>query len=170
MGMLALAAAAVLAVPAGAKQNLTLQVVLDRLGRYLADYAERLPATIAAEHYKQRSGRRSIPDERVVLESELGIMRLGHRVRERQRPTISKPQRADVAIDNESTHIGFIAKVGFTATIDVVLKDKPSVGFRVPSEMTERYEGRDMTPSSGEAIYGNYRNFSVDTRVIVSSP
>ena len=53
-------------------QDVTLPVVLARLHRYLGDYAELLPATIAAERYHQSVG----SSERVVLESEFGIVRV----------------------------------------------------------------------------------------------
>ena len=58
-----------------ARQNVGLQTVLDRLHGYLADYARQLPATIATEHYEQQAGG-GASRERVVLESEFGIMRL----------------------------------------------------------------------------------------------
>ncbi len=47
-------------------------MVLARLHRYLGDYAELLPATIAVERYHQSVGAL----ERVVLESEFGIVRV----------------------------------------------------------------------------------------------
>jgi len=53
-------------------QGVTLEVVLARLHRYLRDYAELLPATVAVERYQQRVG----TFERVQLESEFGIVRV----------------------------------------------------------------------------------------------
>jgi hypothetical protein len=52
-------------------QDVTLAVVLERLHQYLRDYAELLPATVAIERYEQSFG-----IERVLLESEFGIVRL----------------------------------------------------------------------------------------------
>jgi hypothetical protein len=59
-----------------------------------------------------------------------------------------------------------IDSAGFTATLDVLFRDEPRLGFWVPSTMTERYEGRDVSSSSGEASYSNYRRFGVETRII----
>jgi hypothetical protein len=73
--LLALATVTTLSASAAPPQNLPLSDVLHRLTRYLSDYAERLPATIATERYEQRVGRLA-SGERVVLESEFGIMRL----------------------------------------------------------------------------------------------
>ncbi len=53
-------------------QEVTLEVVLARLHQYLRDYAEILPATVAFERYQQRVG----TSERVLLESEFGIVRV----------------------------------------------------------------------------------------------
>ena len=53
-------------------QDVTLGVVLERLHRYLSDYGELLPATIADERYQQRLG--IFPG--VLLESEFGIVRV----------------------------------------------------------------------------------------------
>jgi len=55
-------------------QDVTLDVVLARLHRHLRDYAELLPATVAVERYHQSVG----AVERVVLESEFGIVRVPH--------------------------------------------------------------------------------------------
>ena len=52
-------------------QDVTLTVVLERLQQYLRDYAELLPATVAIERYQQSFG-----IERVLLESEFGIVRV----------------------------------------------------------------------------------------------
>jgi hypothetical protein len=60
---------------ARAQETVTLAGVLDRLGTYLADYADRLPATIASEHYEQRVGS-GARYQQVVLESEFGIIRV----------------------------------------------------------------------------------------------
>jgi hypothetical protein len=75
---LALTASLLMGASAHAQKNLTLQTVLDRLHVYLADYAERLPATIATEQYAQQCGGGfgALP-EKVALISEFGIMRLG---------------------------------------------------------------------------------------------
>src|SRR4051812_43937382 len=60
-------------VPSALAQNAeALPDVLDRLHAYLSDYAERLPATIASEHYIQRAG----STNSVVLDSDFGIVRL----------------------------------------------------------------------------------------------
>ena len=61
-----------LAASAGRAQDVTLGVVLARLHQYLGDYAELLPATVAVERYYQSVG----IAERVVLESEFGIVRV----------------------------------------------------------------------------------------------
>jgi hypothetical protein len=53
-------------------QEPPLRTVIDRLHAYLGDYAVRLPATIATEHYEQRCA----GSPRVVLESEFGTMRM----------------------------------------------------------------------------------------------
>jgi hypothetical protein len=52
----------------------------------------------------------------------------------------------------------------FTATIDVSFVHDSKMGFAVPAKMTERYLNRNLVVvSSGEATYGNYRRFTVDT-------
>jgi hypothetical protein len=281
-GAISVTAVAILfsATDSRAQQNLTLQTVLDRLHAYLADYAERLPATIATERYEQRCGSPS-SSERVSLVSEFGIMRLGPpggwlglrdvlsvdgrsipdreqrlqdlftspsargiqqarriaqqnarfnvgriqrtindpavvlelldgrnatRMRfkrieetitngtnvwavtfvERRRPTIiqtsegrDQPARGTASIDpltgrltrvtlmieNAADRIGIIDRAGFTATIDVLFKDEPRLGFWVPSGMTERYDSRESR-CSGEATYSNYRTFGVETRIV----
>jgi hypothetical protein len=61
-----------LATRAVSAQDVTLPVVLERLHRYLNEYAKLLPATIAVERYQQNYG----PRERVLLESEFGIVRV----------------------------------------------------------------------------------------------
>jgi hypothetical protein len=53
-------------------QDITLAVVVARLHQYLRHYAELLPATVAVERYQQRVG----TSERVLLESEFGIVRV----------------------------------------------------------------------------------------------
>jgi hypothetical protein len=53
-------------------QDVALDVVLARLHEYLRHYAELLPATVAIERYQQQVGSR----ERVLLESEFGIVRV----------------------------------------------------------------------------------------------
>ena len=58
-----------------AQENLTLAAVLGRLHAYLFDYAERLPATIASEHYVQRSGS-GMRYQASTLDSDFGIVRL----------------------------------------------------------------------------------------------
>jgi hypothetical protein len=69
---LALTAAALHAQPAAAP---TLDQVLDRLGAYLADYAEKLPATVASEHYVQWEGEFGHA-KTTTLDSDFGIVRL----------------------------------------------------------------------------------------------
>jgi hypothetical protein len=50
------------------------------------------------------------------------------------------------------------------ATIDVSYQSEPLLGFLVPIEMRERYEGRrDNTLIEGNATYGNFRQFQVRT-------
>ena len=50
------------------------------------------------------------------------------------------------------------------ATIDVSYQSEPLLGFLVPIEMRERYEGRrDGTLIEGNATYGNFRQFQVRT-------
>jgi len=59
------------------------------------------------------------------------------------------------------------------ATIDVSYQSEPLLGFLVPIEMRERYEGRrDSTLIEGNATYGNFRQFQVRTeeRIAPSSP
>src|SRR3954467_6842353 len=58
-----------------APRDVTLNVVLDRLGHYLSDYALQLPATVASEHYVQTShdGRH---DAETTLESDFAVVRL----------------------------------------------------------------------------------------------
>ena len=76
-----IAIAAVVAVIASsgargrAQEDVTLTTVLDRLHAYLADYATRLPATIASEHYIQRAGT-GTRAQAVTLDSDFGIVRL----------------------------------------------------------------------------------------------
>src|SRR4051812_2473525 len=54
-----------------AQERLPADAVLDRLHAYLNDYADRLPATIASEHYVQKAG-----SVQAILESDFGIVRL----------------------------------------------------------------------------------------------
>ena len=50
------------------------------------------------------------------------------------------------------------------ATIDVSYQSEPLLGYLVPIEMRERYEGRrDSTLIEGNATYGNFRQFQVRT-------
>ena len=50
------------------------------------------------------------------------------------------------------------------ATIAVSYQSEPLLGFLVPIEMRERYEGRrDRTLIEGNATYGNFRQFQVRT-------
>jgi hypothetical protein len=52
----------------------------------------------------------------------------------------------------------------FIGTIDVTFTHDDKLGFAVPSKMTEKYTNRNLViVSSGEATYGNYRRFTVDT-------
>jgi hypothetical protein len=279
------ALAAVVAISFGAlpaaQQDVSLPTVLLRLHRYLADYAERIPATIATEHYEQSAGRTALR-EQVALESEFGIMRLDGsggwlglrdvlrvngkavadhaerlqqlftnpsarelqqarkiasenarfnvgriqrtindpavvlelldsrnasrmrftkagettinsmsvwviRYEEKQRPTIIRtPEgrdqrstgrawvepvsgrlvRADLTIESPTDRVGTVTRFGFTATLDVTFGEEPRLGFWVPLEMTERYEGRDGSICTGSATYSNYRRFGVQTRLI----
>jgi hypothetical protein len=55
--------------------DIALATVLDRMHSYLADYAERLPATIASEHYVQRAGT-GLRTQVSTLDSDFGIIRL----------------------------------------------------------------------------------------------
>jgi hypothetical protein len=53
----------------------------------------------------------------------------------------------------------------FFGTIDVTFAHDTRMGFAVPVRMIERYTNMNLdVMSSGEATYGNYRRFSVDTR------
>src|SRR6188472_307745 len=58
----------------------SLRTVVERLHAYLSEYAIRLPATIAAEHYEQQcedtARVRIAGSGRAVLDSEFGIMRM----------------------------------------------------------------------------------------------
>jgi len=57
------------------------------------------------------------------------------------------------------------------ATIDVSYQSEPLLGFLVPIEMRERYEGRrDGTLIEGNATYGNFRPFQVRTGERVAPP
>jgi hypothetical protein len=58
-----------------AQNNISLATVLDRLHSYLAEYADRLPATIASEHYVQRAGT-GVQSQVSTLDSDFGIIRL----------------------------------------------------------------------------------------------
>ena len=64
-------------LPGGAQTPITLDTVLARLHTYLSDYAERLPATIASEHYVQLAPRAQMPEPRLAtIDSDFGIIRL----------------------------------------------------------------------------------------------
>jgi hypothetical protein len=53
----------------------------------------------------------------------------------------------------------------FFGTIDVTFAHDARMGFAVPAKMTERYTNTNLVVvSSGEATYGNYRRFTVDTK------
>ena len=71
----ALAIVLLLSGGSAAQNNIALATVLDRLHSYLADYAERLPATIASEHYIQRAGT-GAQFQVSTLDSDFGIIRL----------------------------------------------------------------------------------------------
>ena len=58
-----------------AQSDPSLAEVLERLGRYLANYSEQLSRTVAAERYKQTSGSGNTYSE-ALLESEFGILRV----------------------------------------------------------------------------------------------
>src|SRR5438128_1891460 len=60
---------------AGPAQPVTLQAVLDRLGSYLSDYAARLPATVASEHYVQMSSD-GLKNAGTTLDSDFAVVRL----------------------------------------------------------------------------------------------
>jgi hypothetical protein len=52
----------------------------------------------------------------------------------------------------------------FYGTIDVTFAQDARLGYSVPVKMTERYMNMNLdVVSSGEATYGNYRRFSVQT-------
>lgn len=52
----------------------------------------------------------------------------------------------------------------FLGTLDVTFEHDGRLGFAVPAKMLEKYTNRNLvTVSSGEAIYSNYRRFTVDT-------
>ena len=74
----AIAAVVLLCPLPGSGQNaITLETVLARLHTYLSDYAERLPATIASEHYVQFAPHARLPEPRVAtIDSDFGIIRL----------------------------------------------------------------------------------------------
>jgi hypothetical protein len=61
------------AAPGWTQEPPPLRTVLARLHHYLADYAERIPATIASEHVQQTS--RGFPRS-ATLDSDFGIVRL----------------------------------------------------------------------------------------------
>jgi hypothetical protein len=71
----ALAIVLLLSGGSAAQSNVALATVLDRLHSYLAEYAERLPATIASEHYVQRAGT-GVQYQVSTLDSDFGIVRL----------------------------------------------------------------------------------------------
>jgi hypothetical protein len=54
----------------------------------------------------------------------------------------------------------------FIATIDVTFQDDPKLGFWVPVKMVESYQnaGNLVIVASGQAVYTNYRRFTVDTQ------
>jgi hypothetical protein len=59
----------------------------------------------------------------------------------------------------------------FTGTIDVTFAQDARMGFAVPAKMSERYTNRNLVVvSSGEATYGNYRRFTVDTEEKIGPP
>ena len=47
---------------------------------------------------------------------------------------------------------------GWSATLS-----EPLLGFLVPIEMREQYEGRDQSRIDGIATYGRFRQFQVNT-------
>jgi hypothetical protein len=54
--------------------------------------------------------------------------------------------------------------MGVTGTLDVTFEHDEKMGFPVPSKMSERYTNRNLVVvSSGEATYGNFRRFTVQT-------
>jgi hypothetical protein len=78
-GRLGVVGAALAVVVAGSSIHAqgapTVSIVVERLGAYLADYAERLPAIIASEHYVQRAGT-GVTKDQVTLDSDFGMVRL----------------------------------------------------------------------------------------------
>ena len=59
----------------------------------------------------------------------------------------------------------------FTGTIDVRFVHDARMGFAVPASMSERYTNRNLAVvSSGEATYGNFRRFTVETEEKLGSP
>ncbi len=75
-GLVAVLAISVLSVSdLRAQEPLTLAVVLDRMRAYLTDYATRLPATLASEHYVQRAYS-GVTVTQVTLDSDFGIVQV----------------------------------------------------------------------------------------------
>ena len=101
------------------------------------------------------------------------------RFQETQRPTIirtrslqDQPAHGRVWIDPGTGRIHRVeASIqpalgtgNFFGTIDVTFAYNERMGFAVPVKMTERYTNMNLdVVSSGEATYGNYRRFSVET-------
>ena len=57
------------------------------------------------------------------------------------------------------------------ATIAVSYQSEPLLGYLVPIEMRERYEGRrDSTLIEGNATYGNFRQFQMRSEERIGPP
>jgi hypothetical protein len=101
------------------------------------------------------------------------------RFQETQRPTIirtrglqDQPAHGRAWIDPQTGRIHRVeASIqpalgtgNFFGTIDVTFAHDARLGFAVPVKMSERYTNMNLdVVSSGEATYGNYRRFSVET-------
>jgi len=68
-------------------------------------------------------------------------------------PSSGRVLMSEMILSNRDVH----------ATIDVSYQSEPLLGFLVPIEMRERYEGRDKSHIDGIATYGRFRQFQVST-------
>jgi len=55
------------------------------------------------------------------------------------------------------------APTSSSSSVDVSYQSEPLLGFLVPIEMRERYDGRDKSHIDGVATYGRFRQFHVNT-------
>ncbi len=156
-----------LATSALPAQDETLPVVLERLHRYLDDYAKLLPATIAVERYEQRSATGTF--ERVLLESEFGIVRLpnhpqwlgfrdvvkvnGKAVADRQRrlaalfekPTVNAIEQARrIALESTRFNVGRVARTINDPAVVLELLDRRNA-HRMKFQK-EKEDTRDNAP------------------------